>query len=389
MSMWRVLLIGACCLLAATAGFAGSNPVAVSPGDASRLALTDTRCPTFSWGAVDGAKGYELVVYRLDDDGEEAEPVVTQRVSGSALAWTPALDRCLERGGRYAWSVRAVGEKAASDWSAPSLFQVASGPREAEFEEALAVVRSYLEEADSGTAPGSGEIAGSQVGISATAVSPSARGSIAGAAQLSGVAGDSALQVNDAAVVTTATLGIGVGLQLCEAVDYRYVDLGNGTVLDCSTDLIWLKDGSCADLAGTDADGQANWATAQSAAAALSDGTCGLTDGSSAGDWRQPTILELCSAWMGSPLVPCPAGAASDSLLDSSVSGSPKVVNALGDAKWSEGDAFVGLYSTVVGYWSATQNGIPYAWTGYTSNGEVASEDKDDLHFVWPVRGGQ
>jgi hypothetical protein len=111
--------------------------VTVSPGDPSKLVLIESRCPTFSWGQVDGAKSYQLIVYRLGEDGEEAQSVLRQRISGSALGWTPSLNRCLERGGRYAWSVRAVGEKAASDWSSPRLFQVASGTTTEELEAAL------------------------------------------------------------------------------------------------------------------------------------------------------------------------------------------------------------------------------------------------------------
>ena len=56
-----------------------------------------------------------------------------------------ALQICLERGERYAWSVRARRAQEALDWSAPSLFQVAAGPNQAELEIALQVVRSYLE----------------------------------------------------------------------------------------------------------------------------------------------------------------------------------------------------------------------------------------------------
>ena len=118
-------------------------PVAVSPGSPTGSLIGD-ECPTFSWGAVDGAKFYELVVYRVEADMEEARPVLSERIAGSALSWTPSLDRCLERGGQYAWSVRAAGGGDASDWSPPSLFEVASGPNEAEFEEALQVVRQYL-----------------------------------------------------------------------------------------------------------------------------------------------------------------------------------------------------------------------------------------------------
>lgn len=138
------LMVGALVLVSHAPGWAAEVPVAVSPGDASGLARIGDRCPTFSWGAAEGAKRYELVVYRLDEESEEARPALRKRFHGSVTSWTPSLDRCLERGGRYAWSVRAMGRKEVSDWSPPSLFQVASGPSEVEFEEALSVVRAYI-----------------------------------------------------------------------------------------------------------------------------------------------------------------------------------------------------------------------------------------------------
>jgi len=69
-------------------GFAGTAlaaepPVTVSPGSASRLALVGGRCPTFSWGEVGGAKGYELVIYRVGDDGEQAQAVLRRSFAGS------------------------------------------------------------------------------------------------------------------------------------------------------------------------------------------------------------------------------------------------------------------------------------------------------------------
>jgi len=115
-------------------------------------------CPTFSWGSVEGAKSYELVIYRLREEGEEARPVLRQTFAGSVASWTPSLDRCLERGGQYAWSVRATGGGEASEWSSPTLFEVVSGPSEAEFEVAVAVVRSYLAAQD-GSASGAGKVA--------------------------------------------------------------------------------------------------------------------------------------------------------------------------------------------------------------------------------------
>jgi len=63
----------------------------------------------------------------------------------------------------------------------------------------------------------------------------------------------------------------------------RFVDNLDGTVSDILTGLVWLEDASCSELAGTDPDGKAPWVTALTAAAALADGTCGLSDGSEAG----------------------------------------------------------------------------------------------------------
>lgn len=74
----------------------------------------------------------------------------------------------------------------------------------------------------------------------------------------------------------------------------RFTDNNNGTVTDNLTGLIWLKDANCAG-------GAVNWNTAIDYCAALYDGCtpcfgnqgdCGLTDGSSAGDWRLPNVTE-------------------------------------------------------------------------------------------------
>lgn len=136
------LLVVGVILLAASA-WAAEKPVAVSPGSPTGTAV-ESRCPTFSWDPVDGARAHELVVYQVGEEGQEAEPVLKQEFPGSASSWTPPLKSCLNRGDHYAWSVRAHVRKGASEWSPPSLFEVASGPSEAEFEEALQVVQQYL-----------------------------------------------------------------------------------------------------------------------------------------------------------------------------------------------------------------------------------------------------
>jgi hypothetical protein len=69
----------------------------------------------------------------------------------------------------------------------------------------------------------------------------------------------------------------------------RYVDCGNGTVTDTVTGLVWLKNANCF--------GEQTYAAASQAAAGLGAGQCGLTDGSSPGDWRLPTLVE----WQARP----------------------------------------------------------------------------------------
>jgi len=140
--LFSIALLG---VLVASVVHAAEAPITVSPGETSKMTQVESRCPTFSWGSVAGARRYELVVYRLERDSSEAESVLTRSFPGSVGTWTPSLVTCLEPGGRYAWSVRAVRRsKEVSDWSIPSLFQVAAGPNEVEFEAALEVVRSYL-----------------------------------------------------------------------------------------------------------------------------------------------------------------------------------------------------------------------------------------------------
>ena len=141
----------------------------------------------------------------------------------------------------------------------------------------------------------------------------------------------------------------------------RFVDLGNGTVRDTSTGLIWLKNANCF---GTKA-----WQDAMDTAASLADGQCGLTDGSVAGDWRLPTGEE----W--------------GALFDTNYHG-PALSNAAGTGQWSEGDAFINVQFRF--YWSSST----WAATGNTSlgvnlsNGLQSSYQKVNGFYVWPVRGG-
>jgi len=473
---------------------AAEAPVAVSPGNAAKLAVIGDACPTLSWTASSTATSYELVIYAVGESEGESTELLSRRLPGGATSWTPALDSCLARGGRYAWSVRAVGGRKASEWSAPSLFEVSAGPSAAEFEEAVEVVRSYLAAGSEqggaaqaasapegseapepvvGGSPGAsaapattqlsvdgnidatsftgdgeslsnvatdGELAthtggpeahfdhadslaelNTQIGASladgkhtwdATCLDPGVTCNFAASTSEGGAAttaitattvesGDSATsffstgqieepRIADEIARDAEVFPPGGGalrlIQCASANGWRYYDLGDGTVLDCNTGKMWLKDASCLGLDHWTDTGDGT--TIFTKVADLNSGTQFSCSGYTAGaytDWEVPTISELCSAGAISQI--CPAGNASDSLIDSSVSGSPKVVNAKGDAKWSEGDAFVGVPSAA--YWSATESDASNAWTVFLGGGNVFTSLKVNQGRIWPVRGGQ
>src|SRR5262249_6826608 len=66
----------------------------------------------------------------------------------------------------------------------------------------------------------------------------------------------------------------------------RWIDNGNGTLTDTVTGLTWLKQADCI---------HQTWSNALAAVNTLASGQCGLTDGSSAGQWRMPNRNELLS----------------------------------------------------------------------------------------------
>jgi Protein of unknown function (DUF1566)/PEGA domain len=158
----------------------------------------------------------------------------------------------------------------------------------------------------------------------------------------------------------------------------RYVDCGNGTVTDTVTGLIWLKQSNCLP--------NNNWTGANQAAAGLKDGDCGLTDGSSAGDWRLPTKDEWSAMVaraiaMGCGSEPVPVGFAplpafsNDAVSGCYLDGSPT--------------SFSGVFASV--YWSSTAIDInpTFAWTQSLSFfTQVTFQSKSLTHEVWPVRGG-
>lgn len=142
----------------------------------------------------------------------------------------------------------------------------------------------------------------------------------------------------------------------------RFTDNRNGTVTDTLTGLIWLKNANCF--------GSRNWTTALNDCNTLSSGSCSLSDGSRAGDWRLPNVEELQS-------------------LAHYEFYHPAVPNTAGTGQWTIGDPFDNVQSTF--YWSSTTyaGNTPYAWYMHMGYGDVYFDPKAYTYFVWPVRGGQ
>ena len=155
----------------------------------------------------------------------------------------------------------------------------------------------------------------------------------------------------------------------------RFTDNTNGTVTDKLTGLIWLKAANYNST--TETTGTATWKIALTFCNTLKSGQCGLTDGSTEGQWRLPNRFEL------------------ESLLYLAYGGnSPKVAlsNDAGTGMWVNGDvgsSFTDVQS--VYYWSSTTHavGTGDAWYVNLSDGSVYYDGKMNARYVWPVRGGQ
>jgi len=155
----------------------------------------------------------------------------------------------------------------------------------------------------------------------------------------------------------------------------RFTDNGNGTVTDNLTGLIWLRNANCTDTVGginkSDSGGVLSWANALTWSNNLASGFCGLSDDSSAGDWRLPNVLEL------------------QSLIHYGFI-NPAVPNTAGTGQWTEGNPFTGVVLNL--YWSATPWAweTNHAWTVSPENGQVWNLEKVQICcYAWPVQGGQ
>ena len=150
----------------------------------------------------------------------------------------------------------------------------------------------------------------------------------------------------------------------------RFTDNTNGTVTDNLTGLIWLKAANYKSTAG--AAGAATWTEALTFCNTLKSGQCGLTDGSTEGQWRLPNYFELVS------------------LLDLAYF-DPALSNDAGIGKWvsGAGSSFTGVQSGY--YWSSTTSAgsTGFAWYVALGGGLVNGDVKTSTYYVWPVRGGQ
>jgi hypothetical protein len=158
----------------------------------------------------------------------------------------------------------------------------------------------------------------------------------------------------------------------------RYVDCGNGTVTDTVTGLIWLKLADCLP--------EADWKTALQAAASLKAGDCGLTDGSSPGDWRLPTKAEWEATIAKGAALGCTFGKA------------PSLTDDTGTACYGDGTGASPAGVASVGYWSSTLGEIhqlltifptvPVASFANLYHGDVTTIESMLSFGVWPVRSG-
>jgi hypothetical protein len=163
----------------------------------------------------------------------------------------------------------------------------------------------------------------------------------------------------DAAGAVVACAGTGQDGDLQKGVAWpspRFTDNGNGTVKDNLTGLIWLKDANCFS--------RRTWAQALSDANSLANGSCGLTDGSSAGNWRLPNRKELRS------------------LINYSQANSAAWLNL-------PAQGFSNVQADY--YWSSSTYAFntTYAWVVGMYDGSVGGNFKTFTYYVWPVRAGQ
>jgi len=147
----------------------------------------------------------------------------------------------------------------------------------------------------------------------------------------------------------------------------RFRDMGDGTVTDRETGLVWLRQ---VDALGTNA-----WAEATATCGRLAAETVeGLSDGSTAGDWRLPNIRELQS-------------------LIAYQFYNPTLSDDTGTGHWTTGagSSFINanIFNSLTSWcWSSSSHPIntSQAWVVNFYDAQVSYGPKVGLYYVWPVR---
>jgi hypothetical protein len=151
----------------------------------------------------------------------------------------------------------------------------------------------------------------------------------------------------------------------------RYIDCGNGTVTDSLSGLIWLQHADCLP--------DAEYVAANQSAAGLKTGDCGLTDGSSPGDWRLPTGDEWSAMIAKAVVMGC-----------STANGNaPSLTNDYGLNCLSTGpSSFVGVTADIYSGSSTYEGHLGKVVAALLGPGIVTPFGKGNVLRVWPVRNG-
>ncbi|MEO5376550.1 MAG: DUF1566 domain-containing protein [Magnetococcus sp. DMHC-6] len=128
-----------------------------------------------------------------------------------------------------------------------------------------------------------------------------------------------------------------------------FCDNYNGTITYAATGVVYLANANCF--------GEMDWDSAMSAAATLASGACGLTDGSTAGEWRLPKYeypYELSLLFY--------------------IKEHPTIRSL-----------FINVQNS--SYWSSSLGGNG-AWLVNLNGGSASVSDLTFPRYVWPVRDG-
>ncbi|MEO8155310.1 MAG: DUF1566 domain-containing protein [Rhizobacter sp.] len=168
----------------------------------------------------------------------------------------------------------------------------------------------------------------------------------------SGVGGGSFGAADDASLQAGAVL-----------TSARFIDNGDGTLADTVTGLTWLKQADCINQ---------NWAGALATVNTLASGQCGLTDSSTAGQWRLPNRSEMLSLSDRAPTFP------QASYLNGQYQGTSTV----------NGPVIFSNFIVSNYYWTSTTDAADttQAWTVYSCDFGVYNIDKTDVRYALAVR---